>query len=96
MGQALGGVVGNVIARSIAKGGINENRARYANVRLDDIVNGDKANFAAPYSVVENPKIKGLFTKYLHMKVEGKKAVFKLPKEQVAHAQSLAMQAAKK
>ena len=93
VGSALGGSIGNLVARSVAKGGVAEKRSRYVNVRLDDIVADDKANFAAPYAQIENTKIKGLFTKYLHMKVQGKKAVFKIPKEQVAAVHSLAARA---
>src|SRR5207249_12157195 len=56
---------------------------------IENIVAADNANFAAPFNKIKNPRIKGLFTKYLHMKVEGKKAVFKLPKQQVQQTRQL-------
>jgi len=54
-GQLLGGVVGNAIAGSIAKGGADQRRASYAGQSLDQIVTRDKANFAAAYTDIENP-----------------------------------------
>jgi hypothetical protein len=90
VGGVLGGAIGGAIAHSIAKAGQDEKRVRYSNRRLDEIIQSDNANFAAPYGEAVNPRIKGLFSKYLELRVEGKKAVFKLPKEQLATAQSLA------
>ena len=89
IGGVLGGAIGATIARSISKGGSDERRMKYANQPIENIVAADNANFAAPFNKIENPRIKGLFTKYLHMKVEGKKAVFKLPKQQVQQTRQL-------
>jgi len=88
-GQLLGGVVGNAIAGSIAKGGADQRRASYAGQSLDQIVTRDKANFAAAYTDIENPRIKGMFSKRLEMHVAGKKAFFRLPAEEVPRMQSL-------
>ena len=89
IGGSLGGAIGGAIARSVAKGGVNKRRANYAGLPLDNIVASDKANFSAPYDRIENVKFKGLGRKFVHMKVEGKKAVFKLPKDQRDQAKSL-------
>jgi len=89
VGGALGGAIGGAIARSVSRGGADKRRANYAGLPLDNIISSDKANFSAPYDRIENVKFKGLGQKYVHMKVEGKKAVFKLPKEQREQAKSL-------
>jgi len=88
-GYALGGVIGGAIASSISKGGSSSKRASYAGMPLENLIVQDEANFGVPYSQIENPEIKGMLTKYLHMKVAGKKAVFKLAKEQVPQVESL-------
>ena len=88
-GQLLGGVIGNVVAASISKGGAGKRRASYAGMPLDQIVSQDSANFVAPYAAIENPQVKGIFSKRLEMRVGGKKAVFRLPSEQVPQTQSL-------
>jgi len=88
-GQLLGGVIGQAIAASVAKGGADKKRVAYAGMPLDQIVTRDSANFAAPYQTVENPRIKGMFSKRLEMRVGGKKAVFRLPKDQVPQTQAL-------
>ncbi len=89
VGHAVGGAIGGAIAGKIAKGGADSRRASYAGLSLEDITASDKANFATPYSRVENVKVKGLVRKSLHMKVEGKKAVFKIPKQQLEQAKAL-------
>jgi hypothetical protein len=88
-GQLLGGVIGQAIAASVAKGGADKRRIAYAGMPLDQIVTQDSANFAVPYHAVENPRIKGMFSKRLEMRVSGKKAVFRLPKDQVLQTQAL-------
>jgi hypothetical protein len=88
-GQLLGGVIGNVVAASIAKGGAEKKRAAYAGMPLDQVVARNSANFAAPYNSIENPQIKGLLSKRLEMRVGGKKAVFRLPKDQVPETRAL-------
>jgi hypothetical protein len=88
-GQLLGGVIGQAIAASVAKGGADKRRIAYAGMPLDQIVTQDSANFAAPYHAVENPRIKGMFSKRLEMRVSGKKAVFRLPKDQVLQTEAL-------
>lgn len=88
-GQMLGGVIGQAIAASVSKAGAGKKRASYAGMPLDQIVAQNNANFVAPYNAIENPQVKGLFSKRLEMKVSGKKAVFRLPKEQVLQTQAL-------
>lgn len=88
-GQLLGGVIGGAIAASVAKGGADKKRMAYAGMSLDQVASQNAANFAAPYGSIENSKVKGLFSKRLEMKVGGKKAVFRLPKEQVPVTQDL-------
>ncbi len=88
-GQLLGGVIGQAIAASVAKGGAGKRRASYTGMPLDQIVSRDNANFAAPYNTVENPQVKGLFSKRLVMRVGGKKAVFALEGDQVPMAEAL-------
>ncbi len=93
LGQALGGVLGQMAAAAIAKSGSADRRlSKYAGVPLDNVVAQDDANFAAPYAEIENPKVSGLFSKTLQMKVNGKKAFFRLPKEQVPAARALVAQ----
>ncbi len=89
VGGVLGGAIGGAIARGISRSGADSRRAGYAGQQLDTIIASDKANFAAPYNSIENVKLKGLGRKVLHMKLEGKKAVFKLPKDQRDQAKSL-------
>ena len=88
-GQLLGGVIGQAVAASIAKGGADKKRAAYAGMPLDQVAAQSPANFAAPYSSIENPKVKGMFSKRLEMRVGGKKAFFRLPKDQVPTTQML-------
>jgi hypothetical protein len=89
VGQLLGGVIGQAVAASVAKGGADKKRMAYAGLPLDQIVAQDRANFAAPYNTIENPRIKGMFAKRLEMRVGGKKALFRLPKDQVLQTQTL-------
>ena len=91
-GQLLGGVIGQAIAASVAKGGADKGRASYTGMPLDQIVAQDAANFAAPYNAIENPRVKGLFSKRLEMRVGGKKAMFALPKDQVPQTNALISQ----
>ena len=79
IGGALGGMVGSMIGRSIAKRGADSERAAYAGRPLDDVVASDSANFAIPYNRLENLQLKGLV---LRMTLEGKKAVFSVPRDQ--------------
>ncbi len=88
-GQLLGGVIGQAVAASVAKGGADKKRMAYAGMPLDQVAAQNAANFAAPYGSIENPKVKGLFSKRLEMRVGGKKAVFRLPKDQVPATQAL-------
>ena len=88
-GGLLGGAIGGVIAGAVAKRGAEDKRSRYANLPLDTIIASDKANFTVPYGRIENPQIKGLFTKSLRLRIEGKKAFFKLPKIQLQQARAL-------
>ena len=88
-GQLLGGVIGQAVAASVAKGGADKKRAAYAGMPLDQVAAQNPANFAASYSSIENPKVKGMFSKRLEMRVGGKKASFRLPKDQVPAAQML-------
>jgi len=88
-GQLLGGVIGQAIAASISKGGADKKRGAYAGMPLDQVVGQDSANFAAPYDSIGNPQIKGLFSKRLEMRVGRKKAVFRLPKDQVPMTRDL-------
>jgi hypothetical protein len=88
-GQLLGGVIGQAIAASVAKGGADKKRMAYAGMPLDQVAAQNAANFAAPWNTIENPRVKGLFSKRLEMRVGGKKAVFRLPKDQVPATQDL-------
>jgi hypothetical protein len=88
-GQLLGGVIGQAVAASVAKGGADKKRAAYAGMPLDQVAAQNPANFAASYSSIESPKVKGMFSKRLEMRVGGKKAVFRLPKDQVPATQML-------
>ncbi len=91
-GYALGGVIGGAIASSISKSGAGSKRMAYAGQPLENLIRADEANFGVPYNQIENPEVKGMLTKYLHMKVGGKKAVFKLAKEQVPQVEALIAQ----
>ncbi len=88
-GQLLGGVIGQAVAASISKGGADKKRVAYAGMSLDQAVGQDSSNFAAQYNSIENPQIKGLFSKRLEMRVSGKKGIFRLPKDQVPNTQAL-------
>jgi hypothetical protein len=88
-GQLLGGVIGQAVAASVAKGGADKKRAAYAGMSLDQVAAQNPASFAASYNSIENPKVKGMFSKRLEMRVGGKKAFFRLPKDQVRAAQML-------
>src|SRR2546425_5003659 len=89
IGGSLGGAIGGGLPRSVSRGGADKRRANYAGLPLGKIVASGKANFSAPYDRIENVKFKGLGRKFVHMKVGGKKAVFKLPKDQRDQAKSL-------
>lgn len=88
-GQLLGGVIGQAIAASVAKGGADKKRMAYAGMPLDQVVAQDSANFAVPYDLIENPQIKGVFSKRLDMRVRGKRSVFRLPQDYVPQTEAL-------
>src|SRR5437867_13374797 len=88
-GQLLGGVIGQDVAASVAKGGADKKRAAYGGMPSEQAAAQNAANFAASYSSLENPQVKGMFSKRLEMRVGGKKAFFRLPKDQVPAAQML-------
>ncbi len=77
------------IAGSVSKGAADRQRSALEGEPLDAILGLDKASFSAPYGRIENPRIKGLIDKTLHMKVRGKRAVFKLPKATVEQVQRI-------
>jgi hypothetical protein len=89
IGGSLGGAIGGAIAAAVSKSGADNRRASYTGMPLDNIVASDKANFTTPYTSIENARVKGVITKYLHMHVAGKKALFKVPKQQLDAARSL-------
>src|SRR3989475_12422969 len=88
-GQTLGGKIGQAVAASEGKDGADKKRAAYAGMPLDQVAAQNPANFAASYGSIENPKIKGMFSKRLEMRVGGKKAFFRLPRDQVPATQML-------
>lgn len=88
-GQLLGGVIGQAIAASVAKGGADKKRMAYSGMPLDQVVAQDSANFAVLYNSIENPQVKGMFSKRLDMRVRGKRSVFRLPKDDVAQTEAL-------
>jgi len=52
----------------------------------------NEANFAAPHGQIENPHVKELMKKYLRMKVEGKRARFRVPRKRANQVERITAQ----